>query len=271
MTDQFEFLEAEFGAELQPTGHQSLNRTYVGYSKKWQQRIFVKVFASTEEQKWLTESQINQQLNDRVLQALKEPALILVMKDLAPRNLELPLTLKQVQILGQQLAYFHQKVRPFNKITKLENLFLTVATSLPAFLLPPFQQFKSRQKLIEADLKVTRVIHGDVGFRNYQIVDKQICLIDFERAKVGPPALDLIKLYYQDFLKEAQLLNNFIRGYQKVMPFPLISPWTWYFLIFVTLKGIFKYTEKIDDLEFRKIGQEMLNDVTNFLSKQKTR
>ena len=46
--------------ELKPISHKSLNRTFIGYSNLFQQKVFVKQFA--KKQGWYTEKKVTEQM-----------------------------------------------------------------------------------------------------------------------------------------------------------------------------------------------------------------
>ena len=105
------------------------------------------------------------------------------------------------------------------------------------------------------------VLHGDVGIRNYKYVDSKLALIDFEKARLGPVYQDFIKLFYQDFDLNEELIQSFLAGYSSKNPNYHLSDLTKQYLIFTTAVGIFNYTEKIEDLAFRHIGETMLDTI----------
>ena len=127
--------------------------------------------------------------------------------------------------------------------------------------------FTEQKADIEEDLKAhaTTVLHGDVGLRNYKIVEGQLSLIDFERARMGVNYQDFIKLFYQDFRLNQKLIASFINGYRKCGEEVVVTPLTQSFLIFITAIGIMKYTEKIEDKPFKEIGEQMLATCFSFL------
>ncbi|WP_338212192.1 phosphotransferase [Lactobacillus juensis] len=92
--------------------------------------------------------------------------------------------------------------------------------------------FTTRKADIEEDLKAhaTTVLHGDVGLRNYKIVEGQLSLIDFERARMGVNYQDFIKLFYQDFRLNLKLIASFINGYRKCGEEVAVTPLTQSFL-----------------------------------------
>ena len=105
------------------------------------------------------------------------------------------------------------------------------------------------------------VLHGDVGIRNYKYIDGKLALIDFEKARLGPVYQDFIKLFYQDFDLNEELIQLFLAGYASKNPTYHLSDLTRQYLIFTTAIGIFNYTEKIEDLPFRHVGEAMLDTI----------
>lgn len=273
-----QIIQAKLEAELSQITHQSLNSTFVGNSKKFQQPIFVKVFP--QKNKFITEKAVNQQLYPhRVLTSFTitgpQQLFVLVMKDLAPVDLKLPITTQLAYVMGTKLAEFHQKVKPFVDIYPNNNLFAkaehdiaqlqesTIKTRLQLLL----QDLSSLQPAIESDLLnySTTVLHGDVGVRNYKIINGQPNLIDFERARMGVNYQDFIKLFYQDFGLNKELITSFINGYKSSGETVMASPSTQVFLLLLTAIGIMSYTSKISDPPFQRIGEKMLDTVELFL------
>ena len=270
-------LQEKLKATLTQITHESLNSTFVGYSELYKQVIFVKVFS--QEGKFLTEKTVNEQLNSRVLGffTIENPQrFILVMKDCDPIDLKLPLTTELAFEMGQELSAFHQNVKPFEGIYLNEQLFKKVEMDVSSLkniavkdrleeLLKAFNPIKAK---IEHDLCAysTVVLHGDVGVRNYKLVNGKLRLIDFERARKGVNYQDFIKLFYQDFNLNKNLISSFIEGYRTKGAKVEILPETQVFLIFITAVGIMKYVEKIEDQPFEKIGELMLETCTQYFN-----
>ncbi|MGP3253420.1 hypothetical protein ACTVOF_03215 [Lactobacillus paragasseri] len=57
-----EKLNQKLQSNLKPINHESLNKTFVGYSNLYQQSVFVKQFA--KEQGCYTEETVTRQMND---------------------------------------------------------------------------------------------------------------------------------------------------------------------------------------------------------------
>ena len=270
------FLQEKLQADLTKITHESQNSTFVGDSAKFKQKIFVKVFA--QEGKFLTEKAVNEQLNTRVLDsfAVKQTQqFVLVMKDLAPTDVKEGITPDMAFKMGIQLARFHQNVKPFSGIYLNNRLFEKAKfdsnslqnEEIKSRLLQVLALFTAQKADIEKDLiaHATTVLHGDVGLRNYKIVEGQLSLIDFERARMGVNYQDFIKLFYQDFRLNQKLIASFINGYRKCGEEVVVTPLTQSFLIFITAIGIMKYTEKIEDKPFKEIGEQMLATCFSFL------
>ena len=274
------FLQEKLQADLTKITHESQNSTFVGDSAKFKQKIFVKVFA--QEGKFLTEKAVNEQLNTRVLDsfAVKQTQqFVLVMKDLAPTDVKEGITPDMAFKMGIQLARFHQNVKPFSGMYLNNRLFEKAKfdsnslqnEEIKSRLLQVLALFTAQKADIEKDLiaHATTVLHGDVGLRNYKIVEGQLSLIDFERARMGVNYQDFIKLFYQDFRLNQKLIASFINGYRKCGEEVAVTPLTQSFLIFITAIGIMKYTEKIADKPFKQIGEKMLATCFSFLGIRK--
>lgn len=271
--DFFDNLEQKLNATLQPINHESLNKTFVGYSKYYQKNIFVKVFK--QEQKFYTEKMVSEELNDRVLASFPmESKWILVMTDIAPQDIKREINNDLAFKMGQVLGEFHKTIKPFPKITQFKVDFSGEIEEINRFKDTPAKselillsnRFLIDQEKIKKDLIVHSniVLHGDVGLRNYKYVDHNLRLIDFERAKVGPAYLDFIKLFYQDFGLKVDLISAFFKGYQAKKIDYQLDPLTKMYLIYASAVGIMNYTEKISDPKFRAIGFKMINDVKEY-------
>ena len=271
------FLQEKLQADLTKITHESQNSTFVGDSAKFKQKIFVKVFA--QEGKFLTEKAVNEQLNTRVLDSFvvkQTQQFVLVMKDLAPSDIKEEINPDMAFNMGIELSHFHQKVKPFSGIYQNNQLFNKAKRDIDNLnkpeiknkLLKLLAQFTAERAGIEKDLTVhaNTVLHGDVGLRNYKIVAGHLSLIDFERARMGVNYQDFIKLFYQDFGLNKELIVSFVKGYEKCGQKVAITPVTQAFLIFITAIGIMKYTEKIEDKPFEKIGKQMLATCSSFLN-----
>ncbi|GLB46296.1 hypothetical protein WR164_02750 [Philodulcilactobacillus myokoensis] len=271
-------INQRLNADMKPIHHASLNEMMVGYSQQFHQRVFVKIFNEDHKSKFMTETKVNQQLNDRVLQTFvvqsKPKWNVLVMKDIAPQNIHSAITPRLANQMGQVLARFHQNVRPFHPMVVVNHLFAKTSFDINHLqngyvqqrLLRMLKVFKSNQKKLQNDFKLQSkvVLHGDVGIRNYQIVDHHLVLIDYERARLGVPYQDVIKLFYENFHLNHQLIQAFLKGYNSIHYFDKGTKLTRNFLVFMTAVGIIKYVEKIRDDSFRKIGEQMLNHVQLF-------
>ena len=270
-------LEEKLQADLTKVTHESQNSTFVGISAKFEQKIFVKVFA--QEGKFLTEKSVNEQLNTRVLDSFvvkQTQQFVLVMKDLAPSDIKEEINPDMAFNMGIELSHFHQKVKPFSGIYLNNQLFNKAKRDIDNLnkpeiknkLLKLLAEFTAERADIEKDLAVhaNTVLHGDVGLRNYKIVADHLSLIDFERARMGVNYQDFIKLFYQDFGLNKELIVSFVKGYEKCSEEVAVAPVTQVFLIFITAIGIMKYTEKIEDKPFEKIGEQMLATCSLFLN-----
>ena len=260
--------------ELKPISHKSLNRTFIGYSNLFQQKVFVKQFA--KKQGWYTEKKVTEQLNDRVLAALSlDQKYILVLKDTSPKDIDENITSDIAFKMGQVLGDFHTRIKPFSKIKIVKDQFDGYLTEINTFnastykrqLLTEAKKFEHHKKEIQDELltKSKFVLHGDVAIRNYKYVNDKLVLIDFEKARLCPVYQDFIKLFYQDFKLNLDLIAAFLRGYSNKNSDYELSDLTKQYLIFTTAIGIFNYTEKIEDLPFKQIGEKMLETLRDGL------
>lgn len=270
-------LQEKLQADLTKITHESQNSTFVGDSAKFEQKIFVKVFA--QEGKFLTEKAVNEQLNTRVLDSFvvkQTQQFVLVMKDLAPSDIKEGINPDMAFNMGIELSHFHQKVKPFSGIYQNNQLFNKAKRDIDNLNKPEIKnklmkllaQFTAKRADTEKNLAVhaNTVLHGDVGLRNYKIVAGHLSLIDFERARMGVNYQDFIKLFYQDFGLNKELIVSFVKGYEKCGQKIAVARVTQVFLIFITAIGIMKYTEKIVDKPFEKIGEQMLATCSSFLN-----
>lgn len=185
----------------------------------------MKVFAPERQGKFLTERAINLQLTDRVLTScqLATGEWVLVMRDLQLTPLPKAFTPELAQTMGTVLARFHQTVR-LPQATRINALdFEGVADKVDQLATRPdyrqlvrlmtnFQQAAATiQAIFNRQSRV--VLHGDVGRRNFQFVNGQLELIDFERAQIGYAQTDFQKLFYQDFAGQPALIAAFLTGY----------------------------------------------------------
>ncbi|TVV15512.1 phosphotransferase [Lactobacillus gasseri] len=265
-----EKLNQKLQSNLKPINHESLNKTFVGYSNLYQQSVFVKQFA--KEQGCYTEETVTRQMNDRVITTFSiDNRYILVLKDVEPRDIPSTIDQNLAFEMGQVLGKFHIQIKPFSKIKIVQNQFGDYLSEINTFqdsfyksqLNKVAEKFKTHRNEIQNDLKINShfVLHGDVGIRNYKYIGGKLTLIDFEKARLGPVYQDFIKLFYQDFSLNLDLIDSFLKGYStKNSDYQLLGL-TKQYLIFTTAVGIFNYTEKIEDIAFKKVGERMLTSI----------
>lgn len=265
-----EKLNQELHSNLKPINHESLNKTFVGYSNLYKQSIFVKQFAKRQGD--YTEEMVTNQLNDRVItNMLIDDKYILVLKDVKPRDISSSVDQNLAFKMGQVLGNFHTHVQPFPKIKIVKNQFDNYLSEINTFqdsfyknkLIKVARKIKSNKNEIQENLKTNSdfVLHGDIGIRNYKYINGKLALIDFEKARLGPAYQDFIKLFYQDFSLNQKLINSFLKGYSTENSDYQLSNLTKQYLVFTTAIGIFNYTEKINDIAFRNIGKRMLDSI----------
>ncbi|BDR57287.1 phosphotransferase family protein [Xylocopilactobacillus apis] len=248
---------------LMLVGHRSENQSFVGFSKVYNQSVFIKVFSPENLLKMKIEAEVNNQLNNRVIATFYEPIPILIMSDVKPVDITDLIDQDLSYNFGKILKEFHQTLKPSSEMSNLTNKISKIEQSFVSSKFREiFDKFLSMKSRINEDMSYTCVLHGDVGLRNYKIIDNEMTLIDFERAQIGIADYDFIKLFYQDFDSKKELIDSFLDGYGEKRT---IFPETWMFLVFITAIGIMDYVEKVNDPTFRHIGIRMLNDVKTFL------
>ncbi|KRM72636.1 phosphotransferase [Lacticaseibacillus brantae] len=240
-------LNHRFAAQLIAIPHQSLNRAFVGPSDHFEQSIFVKVFAS--QAKWRAETSMTAQLTDWLLDA-DEQTLLLVRQDL-PFSAIGEMTSELAFAMGRVFDGIKTPVQPSNRQD------FSAGAEIGTW-------FADRQAEITAQLAAMPLVvrHGDVGRRNYVFLHGQLTLIDYERAQLGWVQQDWIKLFYQDFHSDADLIQAFTDGYGKISMMPQLS---WYYCVYGTALGILAYVHKVPDPEFLAVGQRMLHDVNDYI------
>lgn len=265
-----EKLNQKLQSNLKPIDHESLNKTFIGYSNLYHESVFVKPFA--KEQGCYTEEIVTKQMNDRMITTFSiDNKYILVLKDVEPRDISSIIDQNLAFKMGQVLGKFHMQIKPFPKIKIVRNQFDDYLSEIDTFqdsfyrsqLNKVAKKFMTHKNEIQKDLKNNSrfVLHGDVGIRNYKYIGGKLTLIDFEKARLGPVYQDFIKLFYQDFSLNPDLIDSFLKGYStKNLDYQLLSL-TKQYLIFTTAIGIFNYTEKIEDLAFKKVGERMLASI----------
>lgn len=273
-----------FGMNVKEIEHESLNRTYVGYSSKYQQKVFLKLYRKVNHTKFVVEREVNQQLNDRYIGEFQLDEKItdfiygLVLKDINPQNIDFRGDDSQIVFeLGLQLGRFHKTVMPFDGLPSIVDLTDVVTEGIQQvhivetrMALEQLQRdfMKTYPHIMQKTSSHSVVLHGDVGVRNFKIVASDLSFIDFERAKKGVPYLDFVKLFYQDFKLDNGLMDSFKKGYETVASLAEIPEHLRWYCVFYTAIGIIKYTERVDDKLFQMLGETMLSDCRCFLNGQ---
>lgn len=275
-------VQALVGNRIKHIEHESLNRIYAGYLQKYGKNVFVKAYKQGQQNKFLVEMAVNRQLNNRYLgqnrltTMIDDFSYILILEDLSLKDLNWPNNEEKLaHEMGRQVAWFHTTVQPVQGMPNTTDLVKIVEASIMTVvsketrdaLLHINEKFHDNRHFWN-DLKMTEsvVLHGDVGVRNFKIIENEVVLIDFERARVGIKYVDFVKLFYQDFRLDPKLIDAFKAGYLKIGTLEEISENIKWYAIFYTAIGIYKYTEKIDDQNFKLIGEQMFDDCCRFLA-----
>lgn len=260
-------LSAKLQADLTPLDHVSFNLMFTGFSRRWQTKLFVKVFTPERVGKFSMERAVNQQLNTRVLMSgqLTSGEWFLAMRDIPVVPVPKIVTPALARQMGTVLAQFHHRVKLAATDSQPRDELSSVAAKIADLSgNPDYEQlrdlmasYKQNRAEIETELALAKLValHGDVGCRNYQVVDGTLVLIDFERVHLGVPQADFQKLFYQDFLGKPALQQAFLAGYG---PLPELSPLTASWLLFQPAVGIFSYLQRLPDAQFELVGHRLL-------------
>ena len=267
-----EKLERRFLAKLEKVNHISENQHYIGYSKLYNRKIFIKVF--DDENKFILENEI---LKDESSLYITSDYLnkILVLsfreyKNLVSSDMENDVLIK----ISKVISNFHKKKyidKGKYKETSLKkileyNLSRLVKREEFDLLSRIYYEFFKLLCDLEGEYKDSLVtIHGDFCLRNIKVYNENIVLIDFERAKYASYYLDFIKFFYNDLDNNKEKKDIFLKEYYQESNKKKISRNLEYCLIFISSMGILNYTMRIEDREFEKLGLAMLTDVKNFL------
>ena len=267
-----EKLERRFLAKLEKVNHISENQHYIGYSKLYNRKIFIKVF--DDENKFILENEI---LKDESSLYITSDYLnkILVLsfreyKNLVSSDMENDVLIK----ISKVISNFHKKKyidKGKYKETSLKkileyNLARLVKREEFDLLSRIYYEFFKLLCGLEGEYKDSLVtIHGDFCLRNIKVYNENIVLIDFERAKYASYYLDFIKFFYNDLDNNKEKKDIFLKEYYQESNKKKISRNLEYCLIFISSMGILNYTMRIEDREFEKLGLTMLTDVKNFL------
>lgn len=267
-----EKLERRFLAKLEKVNHISENQHYIGYSKLYNRKIFIKVF--DDENKFILENEI---LKDESSLYITSDYLnkILVLsfreyKNLVSSDMENDVLIK----ISKVISNFHKKKyidKGKYKETSLKNILEYNLSRLAKreefdLLSRIYYEFFKLLCDLEGEYKDSLVtIHGDFCLRNIKVYNENIVLIDFERAKYASYYLDFIKFFYNDLDNNKEKKDIFLKEYYQESNKKKISRNLEYCLIFISSMGILNYTMRIEDREFEKLGLTMLTDVKNFL------
>lgn len=267
-----EKLERRFLAKLEKVNHNSENKHFVGYSKLYEKNIFIKIFK--DENKFILENEI-----------LKNESSLYITSDYL--NNILVLTYREysdlvtcdmgndvLKNIAKLISNFHKKKyidEGKYKETSLKkileyNLTRLVKREEYDLLSRIYYEFFKLLCDLEGEYKNSLVtIHGDFCLRNIKVYNKNIILIDFERAKYASYYLDFIKFFYNDLDNNKEKKDIFLKEYYRESNKKKISRNLEYCLIFISSMGILNYTMRIEDREFEKLGLIILTDVKNFL------
>ncbi|EIC1657207.1 hypothetical protein K9135_002932 [Listeria monocytogenes] len=258
--------------------HVSYNKHFTGYSEKFEQFVFVKVFTVKNIEKFSTELAILKSNQNRYIYDFGSIGYnFLILKDYTLEEFEAR-TLNNYKVLSELstlIADYHQSNKE-KDIPKKDNISFRICSDLKKLksrknyneLCDIYKKLLSMRDVIEVEYNCREkvAIHGDFGVRNIKIHNNQKILIDFERSKKDIYFLDFIKFFYIDLNGDNKLIDYFLERYYNHSNTTKISKLLMHVLIFYVGLGIMKYTLDFEDKEFEDIGLKMIGDSKKYLN-----
>lgn len=263
-------LDELLDADLQKINHISENNHFIGFSKKLEQRVFVKIFK--DPLKYRLEYRVLRNKDNFLLNFPEYFALVLKYEDYIPLNKESVNgedTIKIAKLIsdfhrGNWFSIEHEKGFSLEKVLG-KNVYRLADRKEYTKISVLYSKFlRNISKLDEEYVKTLVLIHGDFGFRNIMRKDDNLVLIDFERVKYASYYLDFIKYFYQDLDNDKRKIELFLEHYYEYSNEEVLSKELEYCLIFISALGILNYTKRVEDKEFEELGLKMLSDVENY-------
>lgn len=263
-------LDKLLDTNLQRINHISENNHFIGFSKKLEKQVFVKIFK--DPLKYRLEYKVLRNKGNFLLDFPEYSALVLKYEEFIPLSKE-SVEDEDIIKIAELISDFHrgnwlsiendkeislEKVLEKNVYRLADRKEYTEISELHSKFL------KNISKLDEEYEKTLVLIHGDFGLRNIMRKDDNLVLIDFERVKYASYYLDFIKYFYQDLDNDKFKKELFLKHYYEHSNEEVISEELEYCLIFISALGILNYTKRVEDKEFEKLGLKMLEDVVNY-------
>ena len=263
-------LDELLDANLQKINHISENKHFIGFSKKFGERVFVKIFK--DPLKYELEYKVLGNKTNLILDLPEYFALVLKYEDYTPLNKE-NVNAEDIIKIAELISDFHrgnwfsiEHEKGFSLEKVLEKNVYRLADRKEYIEISELHSkfLKNISKLDEEYEKTLVLIHGDFGFRNIMRKDGNFVLIDFERVKYASYYLDFIKYFYQDLDNDKFKKELFLKHYYEHSSEEVLSEELEYCMIFISALGILNYTKRVEDKEFEELGLKMLSDVENY-------
>ena len=255
---------------LQRINHISENNHFIGFSKKLEKQVFVKIFK--DPLKYELEYKVLRDKTNLILDLPEYFALVLKYEDYIPLNKE-SVNDEDIVKIAKLISDFHggngcsienDKEISLKKVLE-KNVYRLADRKEYTKIYELYSKFlRNISKLDEEYRKTLVFIHGDFGLRNIMRKDDNLVLIDFERVKYASYYLDFIKYFYQDLDNDKRKIELFLEHYYEHSKEKVLSKELEYCLIFISALGILNYTKRVEDKEFEKLGLKMLEDVGNY-------
>ncbi|MEZ7743034.1 phosphotransferase [Gemella sp. 20925_1_85] len=263
-------LDKLLDTNLQRINHISENNHFIGFSKKLEKQVFVKIFK--DPLKYELEYKVLRDKTNLILDLPEYFALVLKYEDYIPLNKE-SVNDEDIVKIAKLISDFHggngcsienDKEISLKKVLE-KNVYRLADRKEYTKIYELYSKFlRNISKLDEEYRKTLVFIHGDFGLRNIMRKDDNLVLIDFERVKYASYYLDFIKYFYQDLDNDKRKIELFLEHYYEHSKEKVLSKELEYCLIFISALGILNYTKRVEDKEFEKLGLKMLEDVGNY-------
>lgn len=276
--DIYIYINKVFQGEFTRLNYNYYNLLFYGFSKKYNQKVFLKLFPKYREDRFLNELNAlkNNNNNFFVDNFESENYFILILKYLEFVDLDKNYFNKKENIekLAILLAEFHNQDNP-DIICKGRNIIDRINDNINRIkarkeypeVLEIWNKLKINSLSVseEYDNYIKKDIHGDVWIGNIKLHNDKLILLDFERSKKDIYYLDFLKIFYEEFYTDKEKINFFLESYYAISNNEKISKELEIYLLFYTGLGILSFTINFQDKNFERTGFRMIEDVKKIL------
>ncbi|MBA1434429.1 phosphotransferase [Bombilactobacillus bombi] len=269
-------------ADLIPLEKNSVTQMLKGYSLRFNAPVIVKIFAEEFYDQYALEKAVLEHLQRPILLAQKvvteKNIYILVQPDTNLVTLSTPLTVTTAYKMGVSVNELHQKLLDFKQAPQQHsfqrNIYLikkVTAADLQQQLLKLEELFQRYHSYLERDLDhgTTITLHGNISQDKFKQQQDQLLLVDFEHVCQGLAYQDFVKLFYQDFQLQENLIKSFLLGYQQKgsQLAPLLI--TRNFLVFTTAIQLLHQSQNVHERQQYQMALKMIADVQDYFATRK--